>query len=339
MNHDNPTTESPHRTDWLHDAKWGVFLHFLSGQASETKADGVTVESWNRRVDEFDAEGLADQLESVGAGYLGLTVGQNSGFYCSPNAAYDRIVGHQPSRCSRRDLMADVAQALQKRGIRFMAYSASKPPGNDPKARLAFGLPEKAGDQAEAELGRLAEMQTGWEEVLREWSERWGKLVSAWWIDGVYAPDEMYRHREAPNFDSFRAALRAGNPDAMVAFNPGIAPNRPRIITMAGSGEDYTAGEIDFSFPVPGRWYNRKPAWQGRFIDGAQLQILSFLGEWWGQGEPRFPDALVQGYTQLVGAHGGAFTWDVPIGERGLIPDAFVAQLGQLRPKPVEKAP
>lgn len=113
------TTESQ-RADWMRDAKWGVMLHFLSGVAGETSADGVTVDTWNRRVDEFDADGLADQLESVGAGYLCLTVGQTSGYYCSPSAAYDRIVGHQPSRCSERDLMADVAHAVTRRGIREM---------------------------------------------------------------------------------------------------------------------------------------------------------------------------------------------------------------------------
>lgn len=319
-----------HPTDWMHDAKWGVFLHFLSGAASETKPDGITAESWNRRVEQFDAEGLAAQLESVGAGWLGLTVGQNSGFYCAPNAAYDRIVGHQPSRCSQRDLMADVARAVTQRGIRFIAYSASKPPGNDAKARVAFGLSTKADSQAEAGSGRLEQMQRGWEAVLSEWSLRWGDLVSAWWLDGVYTPDEMYRHAEAPNFDSFRAALKAGNPDALVAFNPGIPPNQPRIISMAGSGEDYTAGEVDFALPAPGRWYNGTPAWKGRFVDGAQFHVFTFLGDWWGKGEPRFSDELARGYTRLVNNADGAMTWDVPIGPRGQIPDAFLRQLAAI---------
>jgi hypothetical protein len=323
----------PHRadTDWFKEARWGVFLHFLSGLASAAAPDGVTVDSWNARVDAFDAEGLAAQLESIGAGYLGLTVGQNSGYYCSPNAAYDRIVGHNPSRCSRRDLMAEVARALERRGIRFLAYSPSKPPGNDGQARKAFGLPEKAQNQAEAELGRRSRMQTLWEEVLTEWSLRWGQSVSAWWIDGVYAADEMYRHPEPPNFGSFRAALKAGNPDALVAFNPGTAPNRPRIVSMQGSDEDYTAGELDFSFSVPGRWYNGSPAWKGRFIDGAQFHVFSFLGDWWGKGEPRFPTDLVTGYTRLINQNDGVVTWDVPVGSGGLIPEAFVQQLSALR--------
>jgi len=44
-------------------------------------------------VDGFDVNGLADQLASVGAGYYVITLGQNSGYFCSPNAAYDGFVG------------------------------------------------------------------------------------------------------------------------------------------------------------------------------------------------------------------------------------------------------
>ncbi len=39
---------------------------------------------------------------ATGAKYLLFTIGQNSGHYCTPNAAYDRIAGITPSKCSRR---------------------------------------------------------------------------------------------------------------------------------------------------------------------------------------------------------------------------------------------
>ena len=49
-------------------------------------------------VDGFDVERLAEQLESVGARYYLITIGQNSGYYLSPNATYDRFVGRAPGR-------------------------------------------------------------------------------------------------------------------------------------------------------------------------------------------------------------------------------------------------
>ncbi len=56
-----------------------------------------------KTVDAFDMDGLRRQLVSVGASYLSLTVGRNAGHYASPNATYYRLVGIDPSKCSKRD--------------------------------------------------------------------------------------------------------------------------------------------------------------------------------------------------------------------------------------------
>ncbi len=114
----------------MKDARWGVMTHYLAdwiAQGEGRKQMGV--DRWNELIDRFDAEGLARQLESVGAGYYVLTIGQNSGFYLAPNATYDRLVGIEPSKCSRRDLVADVADALNKRGIRLIVYLPAGRPG------------------------------------------------------------------------------------------------------------------------------------------------------------------------------------------------------------------
>ena len=112
---------------------------------------------------------------------------------------------------------------------------------------------------------RLAAFQQKWESVITEWSKRWGRRVSGWWFDGCYYPDAMYRHPEPPNFASFAAAVRSGNPDSLVAFNPGVL--NP-IITLTPE-EDYTAGEINDPGKVvcPGRWVGK-----------AQFHMLSYLG-------------------------------------------------------------
>ncbi|MGC9348777.1 MAG: hypothetical protein ACP5JG_11605, partial [Anaerolineae bacterium] len=67
-----------------------------------------------------------------------------------------------------------------------------------------------------------------------------------------------------------------------------------------------------------------------RTINGAQFQVLTFLGHGWCQGPPRFPEELVVGYTRHINDHGGVITWDVPHTETGLIPDAFLRQLERL---------
>ncbi|MFQ5762725.1 MAG: hypothetical protein ACE5PO_06795, partial [Candidatus Bathyarchaeia archaeon] len=137
-----------------------------------------------------------------------------------------------------------------------------------------------------------------------------------WWIDGCYFADEMYRHEEPPNFKSFAEALKAGNPDSIVAFNPGVCVP----VISHTEYEDYTAGEISNAFPVC----------PGPRVNGAQYHILSYLGQSWGQGPVRFPDEFVIGYTKHVISKGGVVTWDVPIRKSGLIPELFLKQLRTL---------
>ncbi len=127
----------------------------------------------------------------------------------------------------------------------------------------------------------------------------------------------MYRTDETPNFATFAAAARAGHPDRLVAFNPGVVP---RLLSVTPH-EDYTAGEIN----DPNRVEIRRAA-DGK-IDGTQVHILSYLGRTWGLGSPRFaPEQIVQ-WSQGIRQQGGAITWDVPIQSNGLIAQPFLDQL------------
>jgi len=300
---------APHRAAWMQEARWGVMTHYLADWKARELGEPMTVEKWNGLMDHFDVEGLAEQLKSVGAGYYLITIGQNSGYYLSPNATYDRLVGIQPSKCARRDLVADLSEALNKQGIKLMVYLPAGAPGGDPPARKAL----------EWQNGpyRNREFQLKWEQVIREWSTRWGSKVAGWWFDGCYWPNAMYRSDTAPNFASFAAAARAGNPQAVVAFNPGVVP---RILSVTPH-EDYTAGEIN----DPDRVEIRR-AVNGK-IDGTQVHILSFLGEKWGTGSPRFATEQVVKWSQDIRKQGGAITWDVPIQASGLIAQPFIDQL------------
>lgn len=306
---------------WFAAKRWGVFCHYLGAAPSTDGGAELTAAAWNAQVDAFDVGGLTGQLAEIGAPYFFLTVGQNSGHFLGPNPTYDRLVGIAPSKCSRRDVVGELADALAPHGIDLLVYLPSGAPAADPVAveRLGWEWGYEGGWPSGGERTgeRLAEFQTRWEAVVRDWSLRWGTRVKGWWIDGCYFADAMYRHPEPPNFASFAAALRAGNADALVAFNPGVLVP----VVSHAECEDYTAGEISNSFPEC----------PGSHVDGARYHILSYLGSTWcGGAKPRFPDAFVAGYTQHVNERGGVVTWDVPIAPNGLIPAAFAAQLGHL---------
>jgi len=311
-------------TKWFADCGWGVLCHWL-GPNPDGRAE-LTAEAWNLQVDAFDVEGLANQLETVGAPYFFITIGQNSGHFLAPNETYDKYVGIEPSKCSRRDLVSDLYEVLHPRGIDLLVYLPSGAPAADPVAVERLGWewgfegewPHSWGMKRTGK--RLAEFQEKWEEVVQEWSTRWGSKVRGWWIDGCYFADEMYRHDDAPNFRSFAAAFKAGNPDTILAFNPGVLTP----VVCHTEHEDYTAGEIANALPqCPGAWVERNG-------HKARYHILSYLGESWCKGKPRFPDELVVGYTKHVTSRGGVITWDVPIEKSGLIPDPFLQQMARI---------
>ena len=97
-------------TDWMRDARWGVMTHYLyiDQLPSSKEPEEMTPERWNRHVDNFDVPQFVKTITGTGAGYLIFTVGQGkTGYFCSPNTTYDRLVGVQPSRLSSRDLVGE----------------------------------------------------------------------------------------------------------------------------------------------------------------------------------------------------------------------------------------
>ena len=301
------------RAAWLRKARWGVMTHYLADWKSRDYNLEMNVGEWNKLIDSFDVEALATQLQSVGAAYYQISIGQNSGYYLSPNTTYDKITGIVPSKLSHRDLVSDLYDALSKRRIKLMVYLPSGAPSQDEQADAA--LEWKNGPYPNKEFQRK------WEEVIRAWSLRWGTKVVGWWFDGCFFPNTMYRSEKPPNFSSFAAAARAGNPNAILAFNPSVVY---RILSITPE-EDFTAGEIDKPELVTIR-----RAVDGK-VDGTQIHMLSFLGQAWGRGNPRFTAEQVVEYTKKLVDAGGSVTWDVPVGLNGTIAQPFIDQLLALK--------
>lgn len=302
------------RAAWMQDPRhcWGVMTHYLADWQSRAHHLEMNVDLWNKLIDGFDVEGMARRLAAVGAGHYQLSIGQNSGYYLSPNLVYDKFVGIQPSKCSRRDLVADCYEPLHQRGIKLMVYLPSGAPGGDRVAREAL----------EWERGPYPNknFQRKWQQVIAEWSRRWGSKVAGWWFDGCYWANTMYRSADPPNFASLAAAARTGNPNSALAFNPGVIY---RLIGISPD-QDYMAGEIDKPDQVSVHYA------EDGLVDGVQIHMLSFLGTTWGMGTPRFTTDQVIAYTKKIRDYGGSVTWDVPVELDGTITQPFLDQLAAL---------
>jgi len=290
-------------TDWFKDAGYGVFMHFLPGDAK-----GLAL------VNEFDVEALARQLETLGAKYFVLTLGQNSGFFNSPNATYDRYTGYAPGeRCSTRDLPLALYQALKSKDIKLMLYLPCQAPNQDARAQKAFGLREGKQDQP-----INLEFAQKWAQVIQEWSDRYGDKVAGWWFDGGY---DHIKFNEAIA-QAYAKAVKHGNPKAIVTFNPGVS------LIRHTQAEDYTAGELNEPFNV-------LPA--SRWVEGSQWHALTFLGSQWSGRNTRYPTEKWVQWVSTVLSKGGVVTldmgpnWNPQAGPIGALAEVQMAQVQAIR--------
>ena len=279
------------KSQWMRDAKWGFFTHYLAHMASE-RTIFLSKKEWIRNVNSFDVKELGDQLSAIRAPYFFITIGQCGNYFCSPNETFDTYFGSDTGARPERDLIADIAADLTPRGIRTCVYLW---PGG-------VGLKDSKDRQQKCL------------EVIREWSERWGKSISAWWADGTAYPSY-------PEYQAYMNAFKAGNKDALVATKFWRKLPADQVL------EDYLGGESGFLLAVSDKHYLH---YRKGVTDRIPLHFLTFLGEFWGIGEPRFPVEVVTGWTQHINNLGGTVSWDCPLTDTGVIPDKVYKQLATL---------
>ena len=118
------------------------------------------------------------------------------------------------------------------------------------------------------------------------------RKVAGWWFDGGYA--------QVGFNDSiaqiYAAAVKHGNPKAIVTFNPGV-----QLIRWT-KAEDYTAGELNEPFKVVPR---------SRWVEGSQWHAFTFLGPSWSHRDTRFSTEKWASWVRAVVAHEGVVTLDM----------------------------
>jgi hypothetical protein len=298
-------------TDWFKNAGLGVMLHFLKDVYAK---DGGSKE-YNDVVNGFDVELFAQNCKEAGAGFVMFALGQNDGYYCSPNAAYDSIVGISPGQlCSTRDLPADLFKALDKRGIKMMFYLPGNPPIRnelvDKKFHYTFGK-----DTPTSQF-----TQACWESVIREWSLRYGKKLSGWWFDGMYRGGIIETRSDmslAHNISTHTLAAKAGNFNSIVTYNYGV-----NKIQSNSPYDDYSAGEEGKIVQVPQRRW---------VVDGVQWFLFTYLGESWSKAGKRFETRQLELWAEKVFAKGGVICFDVHADKRGAIFPDHITQSRSVR--------
>lgn len=298
-------------TAWFYQKKWGVFIHLLESDVNGKKAvRSLGRETgWDECLQDFDCAAFAARLHAYGAGYLMVTVMQVTRYMLAPNETYNRITGYRPGEaCPTFDFIGRLYQALEPYGIDLFLYFTGDGPSRDPQARDAFGaFPYGYGDRFQINRPFVEK----WAEVAREYSLRYGRKIKGWWIDGAYRSIGYNEELLAILHD----AMRAGNPDALIASNYyGCIDEYGCIIRhvrKGAPGDDYSAGEMVAFEDLP-----YAPFFEGV---GARWHILSFLGcspnkvayEGWGLPGSKYTGPQLQEYIRQVHERGGVVTVDI----------------------------
>jgi hypothetical protein len=130
---------------------------------------------WPQDVDDFDVRAFADVVQQTGAGYVIFTSSWGPEYLPAPIQAIEDIL---PGRTSERDLISEIADALEGRGIKLMLYYHSGYPcyhAIDEEWWHAVG-----GDKADK-----AAFHDHLCRIVAEVGERYGRKVAGWFFDGA----------------------------------------------------------------------------------------------------------------------------------------------------------
>jgi hypothetical protein len=320
---------SPNRAAWMAQGSYGMMTHYLITPKGNTPAEKTA--DLNRIANQFDVDHYIRQFQETGADWLIFTLGQCTGYLCSPNAYLD---SRDPGRTPHRDIALEIAKRLKPLGKRMILYFPSETDTRLLPESLGFGTPGYA---------------DRYFEVLKQYSLKFGTLHHGWWFDACGPhPDDYWR--------KWLATVRAGNPEAVVAFS-GAEFCTGGPVNPLTKFSDYHAGEIhllengqirrDFLYPegslvISAEAKLRKKGQEARFympdaplIDGVQWHGLLPIGWTFNPAIPNqfchYTDKELFEFVRRIKKVGGALTINVPIDiETGHIPADSHSQLVRL---------
>jgi len=271
---------------WMIDGKYGIFVHWSALSrgftGNEPRADW-----FQKSVEMFDVHVFADAIERTGAAWITFTATHQGFYWPGPNAALDKIVS---GRTAERDLLGEIINELDRRGIRTLFYLHTGYNGYDPHVwREVVGAKDpdtkRFSDNIEA--------------ILRDCSLRYGeKLMGFGYMDGALSWDYPLN----PSWEAWARAIKAGNPNAVVGFSsnrgPTVSPFSELAVTDGGS----ELRQPDPQIIGPGRQLGDvTPAWWCLMDRGGWFPNRPMNGQW-GPGPQHSTEEYVNFFKRMAEA-------------------------------------
>jgi hypothetical protein len=248
-------------TAWMADSKYGLMITWSAASQPRTGPKKPYAEA----VRDFDVNAFADMVAGTGAGFVEFATSWADYYFPAPIKAIDRIL---PGRTAKRDLIGDLADALNARGVKLMLYYHAGHGDAAWWAKTGFEAPDKT------------EYFKRWEAIVNEIGLRYGSKLAGYWFDDATA---VYYPQQAP-WETMTAAAKAGNAGRAICYNSWIWPK-------ATDFQDYFCGEGELTdeaitgdgyLPIGG---------SGRFTGGPEAGLQATItttneGYDWGHIQP-----------------------------------------------------
>lgn len=240
--------------EFITHAKFGIFVHYTVEYAHLLTKPEPAVWDLDAKADAFDVKAFADAVEGMGAQYVTLTAFHAAMYLLAPSKVM--VAAGLPKHQARRDLLGEVADELNKRGIALCLYVHPTDQHDlSQQERALFGWGPEVNGLPGPKLGQWPNPK--WDAfvlgLFKEISLRYGKRVSGYWID-------QHSGKVFPDAGRLAVALRAGNPEAVIWQNGGAyvpAGLSLESAWWASEGGDPSHGEKDQCciLPTDNAWF------------------------------------------------------------------------------------
>jgi alpha-L-fucosidase len=305
-------------TDWLAQCRFGIGIHWTA----QTVPRRGTPLPFQEAVDAFDVNRFAEQFDYAGADYLLLTAAHALQMLPAPHPVIDKLL---PGRTSKRDLIADLADMLHRRGKPLLVYYNHSCNGaQDAPWERAVGYHDRDKNILADNLMEIV----GW------MGERYGEKIKAWWFDSPYSLDPRGPHNSVTTdmggfsfpWERFTVAAKRGFPERLVTYNAGV--NETFLYT---THQDYWSGElVNLETPAKSRYLDNGLQWFGWTCledrawvhGGVDTEIPA----------PLYGDEAITAYVRACNRARAPMTFNVGIYQDGRMAEKSVEQLHRLNP-------
>jgi alpha-L-fucosidase len=307
----NYTSANGNVTDWFSDAGYGVMVHWTSLTMPETGSKKAFFDA----VNDFDVDLFAEQLEEAGAGYVIFTISHRQMYLPFPNATLDSVL---PGRTSQdRDLILDLYNALEPLGIKIILYHANI-------GSSAHDNPWYTASKFDVDNQYFAQLQY---DITTEIGLRYGNKVAGWWIDNCHESNGY--DNKFGDFSAYSAALKAGNPDRIIAYN--FSGSGTWNTSKPAGIQEYAAGEQMSLSRLPASRFSGEASSQ--WHTAANMDYGSI--PWYYNGNnnisPNYSNETVANFIRKVMLKGGVFSYNSANYQEGHMDDSTMNQLRFLK--------